>query len=66
MNYFSSGNTSALSSVLLTSSKTHAGPKPSEARDSGAEFHTAMQDVARTKNTARPEPLARQRQADRA
>ena len=66
MNYFSSGNTSALSSVLLTSSKTHAGPKPSEARDSGAEFHTAMQDVARTKNTARPEPVARQRQAERA
>lgn len=65
MNHFSSSNTSALSSVLLTSSKTNTGPKPSEARDSGAEFHAAMQDVARTKNAARPEPVARQHQADR-
>ena len=66
MNHFSSGSNSVLSSVLLTSSKTNAGPKPSEARDSGAEFHAAMQDVARTKNAARPEPVVRQRQVDRA
>ena len=66
MNSFSSGNASVLSSVLMTSNKASAGQKPNEARDSGAEFHAAMQDVARTKPAARPEPAARQRPADRA
>src|SRR5690606_15738220 len=58
MNFASSGNSPATSGSLLLSVNKPA-IAPSSPRDSGTEFRSAMDDVAKARKTARSEPAAR-------
>lgn len=64
MNFASSGNSPATSGSLLLSVNKPA-IAPSSPRDSGTEFRSAMDDVAKARKTARPEPTARPDRSER-